>query len=50
MNIEKIMIQVVVDSVNDLIQQRKWKKVVLSEFLHVHCIDCLIQENKKKLI
>jgi hypothetical protein len=34
MNIEKIMIQVVVDLVNDIIQW-KWKKVVLFKFLFV---------------
>jgi RNA recognition motif-containing protein len=42
MNIEKIMIQVVVDSVKDLIQHWKWKKVDLFELMCVNCISCLI--------
>jgi len=38
MNIEKIMIQVVVVLVNELIQQWKWKKVVLFELLDVYLL------------
>jgi hypothetical protein len=43
MNIEKIMIQVVVDLVNDLILW-KWKKVVSFDFVYVNFISCLIKK------
>lgn len=36
MNIEKIMIQVVVDLVNDLVQERKWTKVDLFKLFSVN--------------
>jgi RNA recognition motif-containing protein len=38
MNIVKIMIQVVVDLVNELFQQERWKKVVFFELSYVNLL------------